>query len=98
MMLVLLSTALAQDIPAPVQEWSDGLAEFYAHYATVEPAWEPDSDVFPPCPRPGEPIPTAPRSSMTQTHRAAWTADSTKQHALCQSLRPTAVPWSPPWP
>jgi len=89
MMLVLVGAlAFAQDIPAPVQAWSDGLADAYAHYAAVEPAWEPDSDVFPPCPRPGEPIPTAPRSSMSETHRAAWTSNAPKQHAACQALRP----------
>ena len=84
----LSTVATAQDIPASVQAWSDGLAETYAHYASVEPAWEPESDVFPPCPRPGEPIPTAPRSSMTESHRAAWDADPARQHASCQALRP----------
>ena len=75
-------------IPEPVQAWSDGLATAYAHYAAAEPAWEPQSDAFPPCPRPGEPIPTAPRSSMSEVHRARWEADPATAHAQCSALRP----------
>ncbi len=88
MILLVVAVAVAQDIPAPVQAWSDGMAEAYAHYASVEPAWELVSDVFPPCPTPGEPIPTAPRSSMSEVHRAAWKAAPAKAHASCAALRP----------
>ncbi len=79
---------LAGDIPAPVQAWSDGLTDAYGHYAQVEPAWEPVSDTFPPCPQPGEPIPDAPRSSMSDAHRAAWAKDATAEAARCAALRP----------
>ena len=88
MMLLFVAVAAAQDIPAQVQAWSDGMADAYAHYASVEPAWEPVSDVFPPCPTPGEPIPTAPRSSMSEVHRAAWKVDPAKAQASCTALRP----------
>ena len=70
-----ITASVASDIPAPVQAWSDGLANGYTHYKSVEPAWEPESDVFPPCPRPGEDIPDAPRSSMFEargTARRSW--------------------------
>lgn len=87
--LPLLPLAFAgADIPATVQAWSDGLDRAYAHYKSVEPAWEPDSDVFPPCPRPGEPIPTAPRSSMTPDYRAAFERDGATESAACTALRP----------
>ncbi len=87
---VLLTTAgaHAEDIPAPVQGWSDGLAAAYAHYGSAEPAWEPSSDMFPPCPRVGEAIPDAPRSSMTEVHRALWASDPGKVAAGCDALRP----------
>jgi|GEM_PF-2619403 len=89
MWLWLTGLAVAADnIPGPVQAWSDGLATAYAHYKSVEPAWEPDSDVFPPCPMAREPIPTSPRSSMTEAHRAAREADPSKATAACAALRP----------
>jgi len=78
----------SDDIPGSVQAWSDGFAQAYSHYPSIEPAWEADSDVFPPCPRPGEPIPSAPRSSMTEDHRAAFANDGAAAHAACAALRP----------
>lgn len=83
-----MSVAMAGDIPPPVQAWSDGVASYYAHYQSVEPAWEPDSDVFPPCPRPGEPIPDAPRSSMSPVQRTLWASDPSSATARCAALRP----------
>ncbi len=83
-----MGAAVAGDIPPPVQAWSDGVAAFYAHYKAVEPAWEPDSDVFPPCPQPGESIPTAPRSSMSLEKRKEWETDPSAGAAACAALRP----------
>ena len=83
-----LGASVAGDIPVPVQAWSDGVANFYTHYKAVVPAWEPDSDAFPPCPKAGEPIPEAPRSSMSVEKRAEWTANAESGAAACAALRP----------
>ncbi|HCH63594.1 MAG: hypothetical protein CL927_02160 [Deltaproteobacteria bacterium] len=86
--LLMAGLALGEEIPPSVQAWSDGVASYYAHYKSVEPAWEEDSDVFPPCPQPGEEIPSAPRSSMSPVQRTLWQADAKAAAAGCAALRP----------
>lgn len=88
--LVLGSAWAADDAPDEVLAWVDGVEKAYdRHYKTIAPAWEREALSGPPCPRPGEVIPDAPRSSMTAVHRGAFVADPAKAHAACEALRPT---------
>lgn len=92
--LLMLTVAAAQDVPADVQAWSDKLALAYSHYASVEPAWEPDSDLFPRCPTAQHPLYATAAGSqpspspLSDAVQAQLARDPAAVVARCEALRP----------
>lgn len=74
--------------PDEAVAWTVKLQDAMAHQKSVDLGLDEGRTVGPLCPPPGEPLPLAPRSSISDARRAAREADPAAAHAACEAARP----------